>query len=58
MQHGECEVKWMNPKLGQGHASLDVRRKKLIGFVLFCFVWFYGISTIVGYLMPSSFLYI
>ena len=23
-----------------------------------CFVWFYGISTIGGYLMPNPFLYI
>ena len=27
-------------------------------FVLFGLVWFYGISTIVGYLMPNPFLYI
>ena len=26
--------------------------------VLFCLVWFYSISTIVGYLMPNPFFYI
>ena len=26
--------------------------------MLFSLVWFYGISTIVGYLMPNPFLYI
>ena len=27
-------------------------------FVWFCLVWFYGISTFVGYLIPNPFLYI
>ena len=42
---------------------LHIRFSVIWGLVLFCFVWFslvwfYGISTIVGYLMPYPFLYI
>ena len=29
-----------------------------LGLFLFCLVLFYGISTLVGYLMPNPFLYI
>ena len=31
MQHGGCELRRMNSKLGQWHISTDARRKKLIG---------------------------
>ena len=30
------------------------RRKKKIGLIWFGLVWFYGISTFVGYVMPNS----
>ena len=35
-----------------------ILRSKHFAFFRFALVWFYGISTSVGYLMPNPFLYI
>ena len=42
--------------------GIESRRRALwllfLGLIWFGLVWFYGISTVVGHLMPNSFLYI
>ena len=40
--------------VGNGHGDPSLNHERLIWFGL---VWFYDISTFVGYLMPNPFLY-
>ena len=45
-------VKWFQVFLSNMNNSININQ------LILCFFLFYGISTIVGYLMPNPFLYI
>ena len=54
---------WSTSKYLKNQLCADIQREDLPGkvqssLVWFGLVWFYGISTIVGYLMPNLFLHI